>query len=139
MPKGKMPYEVGYGKPPRENRFEAGRSGNPKGRPKGSRNLTTIVLQESRKKVRANGPRGVVEMTKLEAAVLQLVNKAAQGDLRATREYIALVQRSEESEKSASTSPEVHESDKKVVEGFLRRMGKAARTAVVDGTTGSTE
>jgi hypothetical protein len=28
------PYEVGYGKPPRETRFQKGKSGNPKGRPK---------------------------------------------------------------------------------------------------------
>lgn len=31
-------YEVGYGKPPAETRFKKGQSGNPNGRPKGSRN-----------------------------------------------------------------------------------------------------
>jgi hypothetical protein len=30
------PYDIGYGKPPRHSRFPKGRSGNPKGRPKGS-------------------------------------------------------------------------------------------------------
>ena len=31
-------YEVGYGKPPKSTQFKPGRSGNPKGRTKGSRN-----------------------------------------------------------------------------------------------------
>ena len=30
-------YEVGYGKPPAGTRFKPGQSGNPAGRPKGSR------------------------------------------------------------------------------------------------------
>jgi len=32
-------YEVGYGKPPKSSRWKKGQSGNPKGRPKGSRGL----------------------------------------------------------------------------------------------------
>jgi hypothetical protein len=36
MDKKQGNYEVGYGKPPRSRRFSKGRSGNPKGRPRGS-------------------------------------------------------------------------------------------------------
>lgn len=32
-----VPYEVCYGKPPAKNRFEKGKSGNPKGRPRGAK------------------------------------------------------------------------------------------------------
>lgn len=36
-------YEVGYGKPPKQTQFKPGQSGNPGGRPKGSKNLSTVM------------------------------------------------------------------------------------------------
>src|SRR6516162_9947817 len=38
-------YEVGYGRPPKENQFKKGQSGNPNGRPRGSRNLRSQAVE----------------------------------------------------------------------------------------------
>ena len=37
-------YEVGYGKPPRNTRFQKGQSGNPSGRAPGNKNLKTLLI-----------------------------------------------------------------------------------------------
>lgn len=83
-----LDYKTGYGKPPKRTQFQKGVSGNPKGRPKGSQNLATLFRKITYEKVRVNGPRGPRWMTKLEAGITQLVNRAATGDPKATRELI---------------------------------------------------
>lgn len=80
--KALTPYEVGYGRPPTHSQFKKGESGNPKGRPKGALNLATLFNRALSEKVTIteNGRRR--NITKLEIALKQLINKAAQGDPR---------------------------------------------------------
>ena len=44
-------YDVGYGKPPVTTRFKSGKWGNPKGRPKGSKNSIPSLSEERIKKL----------------------------------------------------------------------------------------
>src|SRR5262249_22424671 len=75
-------YHVGYGKPPRHTRFKQGLSGNPRGRPRGSKNLTTLLEEEFDEQVtiKENGQQR--RITKRQAAVKQLINKLVSGDPR---------------------------------------------------------
>ena len=114
--------QVGYGKPPEATRFKKGQSGNPKGRRKGSLNVATVFAQTLREKVivNENGQRRTI--TKLEAAIKQLVNKAASGDLRALQLLVNLSREAETREGLAQpNSPALSESDQKVIEGILKR------------------
>jgi hypothetical protein len=78
-------YDIGYGKPPKASQFPKGQSGNSRGRPKQVPGIATVFRKISKQKVRTNGKNGPQCMTKLEASVTQLVNKAATGDLKAMK------------------------------------------------------
>jgi hypothetical protein len=84
MPKD-IEYDVGYGRPPKGSQFQKGKSGNSSGRPKQEPGIAAVFRKVSKQKVTANGPSGQQCMTKLEASITQLVNKAASGDLRAMK------------------------------------------------------
>jgi hypothetical protein len=83
------------GNPPESTRFKKGQSGNPKGRRKGSHNVATVLALTLREKVVVNENGARKTVTKLEAAIKQLVNKAASGDLRALQQFIALAREAE--------------------------------------------
>ncbi len=113
---------VGYGKPPHATRFKQGCSGNPKGRPKGSLNVTTVFTKILREKVtiNENGKRKIV--TKLEAALKQIVNRAAGGDHRAQRLLLELASDAEARQNaSVVQNPSIKELDQEIIDGIVKR------------------
>jgi hypothetical protein len=86
-------YEIGFGKPPKNTQFRKGLSGNAKGRPRGSRNLATVMDEAlgERIAITENGRRKTA--TKLQVIVKQIVNRAAQGDYRSTQMLMTFIEK----------------------------------------------
>ena len=84
------PYDVGYGKPPKDSQFPSGQSGNPKGRPKGSANLIAALHRALKEKVEVVEHGRRKSITKLDAAVKGMVNRAVKGDAKAMQQMLVL-------------------------------------------------
>jgi Family of unknown function (DUF5681) len=116
---------VGYRRPPMTTRFRPGQSGNPRGRPKGARNLSTVIAAALSERVAINENGRRRRITKLEAAVKQLVNRAASGEARATQLLLALVQ-ANEARPAQQDGNRVGDSDAIVMAELMRRLGQGA-------------
>lgn len=84
-------YEVGYKKPPKRTQFKKGQSGNLKGRPKGSRNIATLLEEALFRKVAIRDERGSRKVTFVEALVHRLSVDALKGDPRAAAKIIEMM------------------------------------------------
>lgn len=119
-------------KPPKKDtRFKPGKSGNPKGRPKGSRNRATLLEEvvNARIQVSENGQRKNV--TKLEAGYIQLANKAAGGDLQAIKMLNDMYDRhmrikpSEASSSVSAPPPTPPQTEEEAAQRYLEAIKKA--------------
>jgi hypothetical protein len=122
-PEGAKTERIGYRNPPEQTRFKPGQSGNPKGRPKGSLNMATVLERVLREKViiNENGRRKVI--SKRQAACTQLVNKAASGDLKAVQILTVLERFTEErATQNTASNCATEEVDARVLLGIVERM-----------------
>ena len=84
---------TGYKRPPVEHQFPKGKSGNPAGRVKGQRNLSTVLNQVLAQTVKVRHGNKSEVMTKGEACIKMLMSKAHNGDHRAVEALITLTEK----------------------------------------------
>jgi hypothetical protein len=116
--------DVGYKRPPKQTRFKAGQSGNPRGRTKTSRSLKTDVVAELQEQIpiRENGRD--MKITKQRAFVKALVAAAIKGDMRATNALVSFCTRTLSSEEQADITETVSTDDLEIIEAFVQRERK---------------
>jgi hypothetical protein len=121
------PYQVGYGRPPEHSRFAKGQSGNPAGRPKGSRAISAVIASALAERVTVTEGGRRRSITKLDAAVKQMANKAAGGDQRAAKLIIELLHSAETRDdlrnaSAPATSAERAAADRAILEALRERV-----------------
>lgn len=87
----KLPYTVGYKKPPTKTQFKKGHSGNERGKIVGRKNLKTEIVEElsTRITVTENGKQ--LKLSKQSIIVKRMVSDAAKGDAKARDQLIKLI------------------------------------------------
>lgn len=118
-----MKKKTGYGCPPKSGQFKPGQSGNPKGRPKKSKNFMTLFHDELGQKILITENGRQKEMTKMEAMIKRMVNGSLQGEPRSILTVIDILKRTDQlSELDAgSILPENYE---EILGSFVEREAK---------------
>jgi hypothetical protein len=85
--------KVGYGRPPKANQFKPGKSGNPKGRPKGTLNLVNDLAAELSEQITVREGGRTRRISKQRALIKSLLAKGIKGEVRAAAAVLALYAR----------------------------------------------
>jgi Family of unknown function (DUF5681) len=111
----------GHGKPPKATQFKPGQSGNPRGRPKGVRNLRSDLANVLEKRVRIREDGQQHRVSGQRAMLLKLFEKALSGDIRAANQLFGMLMKLDADDPPEKEPENVTERDEAIIAEFLRR------------------
>ena len=117
-------YEVGYRKPPEHSQFKPGQSGNPEGRPKGTKNLKTDLEEELHERILVREGGTERRISKQRALLKSLTAKAIKGDTRAANVLLNMILKVLEAEPEKSDEPQLTADERAVLETLEMRLGR---------------
>jgi len=125
MPDDKGDYQVGYRKPPHDSRFVKGQSGNPRGRLPGAQNMKTLLTKALNELVVVTDHGGRRKVSKRQAIVTQIVNRAAKPDFKAIPILLGMLRDIERDSDPQPADPTFTEADQQIIARIKARLGGA--------------
>ena len=127
---GSAAEPVGYARPPIASRFKPGKSGNPHGRPRNSRNLKTIIQSALTAPVVLREGRRKRSISKLEGIVLKQVESALKGNEKAALTALKMAAQVGllEAPEGAGETPTLSASEQEMVNELLLKRPKRRRS-----------
>ncbi|SEP23220.1 hypothetical protein SAMN04490248_1463 [Salinihabitans flavidus] len=98
-------YAIGKGKPPKAHQFKPGQSGNPNGRPKGSKNVHDVLSKILGEKITITDAGKKMVVDKFEGAMRVLVNKAFEGNPQSLKLLLDLKEHAGGTDQSPPENP----------------------------------
>jgi hypothetical protein len=119
----------GYKQPPKDRQFQPGNSGNPSGRPKGTRNFKTDLREELSEPISIREGGRDISISKQRALIKRLVASAIEGNARSIATLMSFCARAfGDDDDDQQQAPE----DREIVQAFrpraTKRRGKTAVT-----------
>jgi hypothetical protein len=115
-------YGVGYGRPPKQHQFQRGRSGNPKGRPKGVKNTRSLLHEILERKVEMRSGGILRKVSVRKAMLMRFAESALKGDIKAAG---FLLQRYDMGEAVNDYATDVAtQDDQEIIDAFLQSYAK---------------
>jgi hypothetical protein len=129
-------YQVGYRRPPKNRQFAPGNSGNPKGRPKGRKNVAAIITEIAMQPMTITEGGRPRKVPRVVAFMLTLWMEAFKGNPRACAAILQHLRDAAmlEMKPEADDQP-LAESDWAIIADMLERLPRPSRTGAATTET----
>ena len=122
-------YKVGYRRPPKATQFAPGKSGNPKGRPKGIRPVGAILNDIIHQKIAVTENGKTRRMSVLEIAFRRLANDAMRSDAKALKLLLSLAEQHRASPETTLELDTILAEDQAILAQYLRTAAEPRGTS----------